>query len=90
MKPSDIEAVEHIPYFGLYIGQAPETSIVEGLEIGLTKILGILNAYPVEKHHYRYAEGKWTVIRKEYLHTELYELLVEIKIICRVMNRMIM
>jgi len=61
MKPSDITTKEHKPYFSLYIGQAPETTIVEGLESGLKEILAILNAYPVEKHHYRYAEGKWTV-----------------------------
>ncbi len=61
MKPSDITASEHIPYFGLYIGKAPETTILEGLETGLTKVLGILNTYPREKHNYRYAEGKWTV-----------------------------
>lgn len=61
MKPSDITANEHIPYFGLYIGKAPETTILEGLGIGLTKVIDILHAYPVEKHDYRYAEGKWTV-----------------------------
>ena len=61
MKPSDIKAEEHIPYFGLYIGQATDTTILDGLEIGLKKVLGILNEYPVEKHDYRYEAGKWTM-----------------------------
>lgn len=61
MKPSDLTANEHIPYFGLYIGKAPETTILEGLEMGLPKVLNILQTFPVEKHDYRYAEGKWTV-----------------------------
>jgi len=61
MKPSDINPNEHVPYFGRYIEQAPETSILEGLKIGLKKVIRILNNYPSEKHDYRYAEGKWTV-----------------------------
>jgi len=61
MKPSDLNADEHVPYFGLYIGKAPQTGIVEGLEIGVKRIYEFLINFPIEKHHYRYAEGMWTV-----------------------------
>ncbi len=61
MKPSDINANEHVPYFGRYIEQAPQTTILEGLQSGYTYVLRILENYPIEKHDYRYAEGKWTV-----------------------------
>jgi uncharacterized damage-inducible protein DinB len=61
MKPSDIKANEHVPYFGRYISQAPEATILEGLQSGLNTILNTLKNFPAEKHDYRYEEGKWTV-----------------------------
>lgn len=61
MKPSYLNPNEHDPYFARYIRQAPETSIVEGLETGYVKVSNFLKNYPKEKHDYRYAEGKWTV-----------------------------
>jgi len=61
MKPSDLLDNEYLPYFGLYIGKAPQSTILQGLETGIETVLNVLQEFPIEKFDYRYAVGKWTI-----------------------------
>lgn len=61
MKSSSLSSSEYAAYYKPYIQAIGEVVLLEELENSLLHFLEFLNSIPVEKHEYRYAEGKWTV-----------------------------
>jgi uncharacterized damage-inducible protein DinB len=55
-------AGEYPPYASLYIDLLPDDGLVlQHLEENLKKMKYFILSLPEDKHHYRYAEGKWTI-----------------------------
>ena len=52
---------EYAPYYHTYIGKVPQNDLPEALKDSHQKVLAFLQHIPAEKHHYRYAEGKWSI-----------------------------
>jgi len=48
-------------YFHNYINQVPEKDLLTALTNDTHSIIEFLKKIPAKKHHYRYAEGKWTI-----------------------------
>jgi len=48
-------------YFHNYINQVPESELLTALSAGTNSTLEFLEQIPVDKHNYRYADGKWTI-----------------------------
>lgn len=55
------EATEYVSYFGRYIDQVPDGSIVDVLASGLRDTLALLRSIPEDRGDYRYAPEKWSV-----------------------------
>ncbi len=60
---SQLNQNEYHHYYKVYIDQVYSNgkTIVENLEDTLTIFLSTLSEIPVNKHEYRYAEGKWSI-----------------------------
>ena len=54
-------ASEYALYYHTYIGKVPQQDLLEALKDSSQKLLAFLRSLPEEKHHYRYAEGKWSI-----------------------------
>jgi len=52
---------EYNSYFGKYIADLPDVGILELLEDQLSSFSSFIEAIPVEKMDYAYAEGKWNI-----------------------------
>ena len=52
---------EYAPYYHTYIGKVPQNDLLEALKDSHRKVLAFLQEIPVEKHTYRYAQGKWSI-----------------------------
>ncbi len=52
---------EYNPYFQNYIDLAPDGSFIEILHQNTTKIIECFEAIAADRHHFRYANGKWTI-----------------------------
>jgi uncharacterized damage-inducible protein DinB len=48
-------------FFEKYIALVPEGNYIDALQQNTAYVLEVFNTIPVEKHGYRYAEGKWTI-----------------------------
>ena len=48
-------------YYESYIGNIPETDMVEALQNSEIATVQLINSIPDELHAYAYSEGKWTV-----------------------------
>ncbi len=55
------DAGEYDPYYGLYVGQAPDGDILQSLESSLRDTVALLGDLPAEWARYRYEPGKWTL-----------------------------
>ncbi|KZS42153.1 damage-inducible protein DinB [Aquimarina aggregata] len=58
---SQVKEGEYNPYYGTYISKASHADIVEGLQSGKKEFTDFVNAIPLEKWSYAYADGKWSV-----------------------------
>lgn len=56
-----VKEEEYNPYYGTYISKAKSPNIIEGLQESQKEFIDFVQAIPVEKLTYAYAEGKWTV-----------------------------
>ncbi len=52
---------EYALYYHTYIGKVPQQDLLDALKDSSQKLLAFLRSLPEEKHHYRYAEGKWSI-----------------------------
>jgi uncharacterized damage-inducible protein DinB len=55
------EPEEHNPYFTKYISLVPDGNYMQMLKDNSADIVNFFSNIPVEKHNYRYAEGKWSI-----------------------------
>ena len=55
------EPEEHNPYFTRYISLVPDGNYMQLLKANSADIINFFSNIPVEKHNYRYAEGKWSI-----------------------------
>lgn len=55
------EPEEHNPYFTRYISLVPDGNYMQMLKDNSVDIVNFFSNIPVEKHNYRYAEGKWSI-----------------------------
>lgn len=62
MKPSDLKEGDCPPFYSPYIKTLGDEQLLGLLEHQLHNFPKFLKSIPKEKTHYRYAEGKWTVI----------------------------
>lgn len=53
-------ANEYAPYFSRYIDLVPEGDFFEVLSSTFSDCISAFENLPIEKHEFRYAEGKWT------------------------------
>ncbi|RAR48965.1 DinB family protein [Flavobacterium lacus] len=61
MNSSTLQPTEYASYYSPYIKAVGEVNLIEELERSLTTFEEFLNQIPLEKHEFRYAEGKWTI-----------------------------
>lgn len=61
MNSSSLQSTEYAPYYSTYINTLDEVNLIEGLENAWLSFEDFITNIPVEKHAYRYAEGKWTI-----------------------------
>ena len=61
MNSSQLTPDEYAPYYSMYISTLDHVNLVEDLEISLHKFIRFVQEIPIDKHGYRYAEGKWTI-----------------------------
>lgn len=62
MRVSDLQPVEYAPYHGNYLPTVDDTyTLVEELEISVHNFIRFVQDIPMDRHDYRYAEGKWTI-----------------------------
>lgn len=62
MKITDLQINEYPPYAETYISQVENTwTLVEELEVSVHNLIRFVQNIPMDKHDYRYAEGKWTI-----------------------------
>ena len=61
-QKKDITSKEYSPYYDLYLDRVEnDTNLTDGFRSSKHDFLSFIDSIPEEKHHYRYAEGKWTV-----------------------------
>jgi len=62
MKITDLQTTEYPPYAANYISQVEDTwTLTEELEVSVHNLIRFVQNIPMDKHGYRYAEGKWTI-----------------------------
>ena len=62
MKITDLQPTEYAPYQGSYLTTIDDTySLTEEMEISVHRFIHFVQDIPMDKHEYRYAEGKWTI-----------------------------
>jgi len=62
MKVNELNTNEYAPFYGNYISQVTtEYNLVEELEVSLHRFIHFVQNIPMDKHEFRYAEGKWTI-----------------------------
>ncbi len=57
-KPASSELSD---YQKTYVDKAPEGDLISFLETSRDALVKFAKSYPIEKHSYRYAPGKWTM-----------------------------
>lgn len=62
MKVTVLEPGEYAPYCTTYLELVDDTwTLIEELEISVHNFRKFVQEIPMDKHDYRYAEGKWTI-----------------------------
>ena len=62
MKITDSQPDEYAAYYKTYLSLVDtEWSLTEELEVSVHNFIRFVQDIPMDKHDYRYAEGKWTI-----------------------------
>ncbi|HEY0091970.1 MAG TPA: DinB family protein, partial [Flavobacterium sp.] len=61
MTTSQLPSYEHPAFFSPYLSAVGEVDLLDELEISLHEFIRYVREIPMDKHDYRYAEGKWTI-----------------------------
>jgi uncharacterized damage-inducible protein DinB len=61
MNSSSLKTTEYASYYSPYINALGNVNLIEELEKSISTFEEFLNQIPLEKHEFRYAEGKWTI-----------------------------
>lgn len=62
MKITDLQPNEYAAYYNTYLPLVnDEWSLTEELEVSVHDFIRFVQDIPMDKHDYRYAEGKWTI-----------------------------
>ena len=62
MKANELNKNEYAGFYENYISQVgTEYNLVEELEVSLHRFIHFVQNIPMDKHEFRYAEGKWTI-----------------------------
>lgn len=61
MNSNQLPAGEYAPFYKTYIDTLENVDMLEEFEISLYEFIKFVQEIPMEKHEYRYAEGKWTI-----------------------------
>lgn len=62
MKIKDVSNTEYAPHYEAYISQVSnEYNLTEELEVSIHRFIKFVQDIPMDKHEFRYAEGKWTI-----------------------------
>ncbi len=62
MRVSQLQTDEYAPYHGGYLPNIDDTyTLTELLEVSVHEFIRFVQDIPLDKHEYRYAEGKWTI-----------------------------
>jgi hypothetical protein len=60
MNKNQLAPEEFHPYFGIYINQVGNKTLLSALKEGKDETIQFYNSIPASKLEYTYAEGKWT------------------------------
>ncbi len=61
MKSDSLRIDEYAPFYQDYISTLNNIDLHEELEISIHDFIRFVREIPMDKHDYRYAEGKWTI-----------------------------
>lgn len=61
MKSSSLQSNEYAAFYKPYIEAIGDVVLLDELEACTNYFIDFLKTIPVEKHEFRYAEGKWTI-----------------------------
>ena len=62
MTIKDVSNTEYAPHYANYISQVSGAyNLTEELEISIHRFIKFVQEIPMDKHEFRYAEGKWTI-----------------------------
>ena len=61
MNSSTLQPTEYASYYSPYINALGNVNLLEELENSIQNFEEFLKQIPLEKHEFRYAEGKWTI-----------------------------
>lgn len=61
MKKEELSAKEFNPYYQVYIDNAGELDLIEGLKKNGDATISFLNSVAEQTYDYAYAEGKWSI-----------------------------
>jgi len=62
MTIKDVSNTEYAPHYANYISQVSGAyNLTEELEISIHRFIKFVQEIPLDKHEFRYAEGKWTI-----------------------------
>lgn len=61
MKSNELQSGEYAPFYQTYINALDNVDMLEEFEISIHRFIRFVQDIPLEKHDYRYAEGKWTI-----------------------------
>ena len=62
MKITDLQSNEYAPYAASYLALVDDAwTLVEEMEVSVHNFIRFVQNIPMDKHDYRYAEGKWTI-----------------------------
>lgn len=62
MKIKDVFNTEYASHYATYISQVnDEYNLTEELEVSIHRFIKFVQDIPMDKHEFRYAEGKWTI-----------------------------
>ena len=61
MKTTDLNPNEYAEFYATYIRKVEDITLKDGFEAKMKDAIDFYESFPVDKHEYRYAEGKWTI-----------------------------
>jgi uncharacterized damage-inducible protein DinB len=61
MTSSSLQTTEYAPYYEPYIEALGDQELSSGFQDGIEFSVAFFKTIPLDKHEFRYAEGKWTI-----------------------------